>query len=113
MPKLIVAGDKSKTPGRKFMQYDPTVAGDLPSKELQALYDKQSASLKKHNADVAEFTTAMIGHIKAGGATFDPVVLLNYGKVAVAIDDGKSKKSAPTVPGSAVDWVKASVAMQA
>jgi hypothetical protein len=111
MPRLIVAGEKSKNPGRKFLQYDPAIKGDLPDAKAQSLYDKQAGTLAKHAVEEKEFTDYMVHLAKAGGATFEPVVLMNYKKVAIAIDDGKGRKAAPTVAGDAVNWAKVSAAL--
>jgi hypothetical protein len=99
--------------GRKLLQYDPNVKGDLPDKAAQDLYDAQATAHKTAKEATGTFIAYMIASAKKGGFIGEPFVLMNYGKVAVVIDNGTGSKKTATVPGSQVDWAKASAALAA
>lgn len=107
MPRIVTSGPKSKNPGRKFLQYDPAIPGEL-TKEQQALYDAQAKTLELHRKQVEAFVSKMKADAKAAGNTAEIAVMLNFGKVSIALDDGKSKRGAGkvTVPAASVDWAK-------
>ena len=112
MPKIVTAGPNSKNPGRKFLQYDPSIAGEL-SKEQQALYDAQAKTLELHRKQVDAFVSKMKADAKAAGNTAEIAVMLNFGKVSIALDDGKGKRrgKGTTVPSEQVDWAKVGAAL--
>lgn len=82
MPRIIVSGSKSKTPGKKYLQYDPAVKGDL-SPTAQKLYDAQNEAFKAYRKLEDAFVSHMKAEIKAAGTTADVVVMLRFGKVTI------------------------------
>lgn len=110
MPKLVIT-KTGENAGRRLMQYDPAIKNDLPDAKAQSLYDAQAAAHKAAKAATGDFIAYMVAQCKAGGFVGEPFVLMNYGKVAVVLDNGKGGKSGPTVPGAQVDWAKASAAL--
>ena len=84
MPRIIVSGPTSKNPGKKYLQYDPKVAGDL-SKTAQSLYDKQASAFKAYRDLETAFVNHMKAEIKAAGTAADIVVMLRFGKVTIDI----------------------------
>ena len=90
MPKIHVSGKDSKTPNRRFMQYDPTIKGDLPSTEAQASYDRLKAHTDGAKVETAKLTKIMQDCAKAQGCEFIPAVFVKWEKVSVAVDDGSS-----------------------
>lgn len=111
MPRMITSGEKSKNPGRKFLVFDPSIAGEL-TKDQQALYDAQKALHMKANAATDAFVAKMKADAKAAGNTSEIAVLLQYGKVSITLDDGRAGKvKAGNVPADAVDWTKVGAAL--
>ena len=84
MPRIIVSGSKSKNPGKKYLQYDPQVKGDL-SKTAQDLYDKQRVAFDAYRKLEDAFISHMKAEIKAAGTSADVVVMLRFGKVTIDI----------------------------
>lgn len=114
MPKTTVSGPESKNPGRVFLVFDPNVKGDLPDAKAQSLYDEQKASGEAHQKKRDLFIAYMQQIAVKGGMTEEPVVLLNFGKVSVTLDDGKGRKKAkaPELAGKDIDWTKVDLALQ-
>ena len=96
MPRIIETGAKSKNPGKKYLQYDPKVKGDL-SPTAQKLYDTALASYRDHQKLEAAFVNQMKAELKAAGTTAEIVVMLRYGKVTIDIADGSGRRGASAV----------------
>ena len=84
MPRIIISGPTSKNPGKKYLQFDPKVKGDL-SATAQSLYDKQALAFKAYRDLETAFVNHMKAEVKAQGTAAEIVVMLRFGKVTIDI----------------------------
>lgn len=114
MPKIVTSGEKSKNPGRKFLVYDPAIAGDMPT-HWQKMYDEQRDAQAKANALTDKFKAMVLADASKQGNTESLAVFLNFGKISVTIDDGNGRRASkvPQVKPTEVNWANVGAALKA
>jgi hypothetical protein len=112
MPKKVTT-KTGKNAGRKFLVYDPAIPGDLPKNWL-APYEEQKAAHAAATALTDKFIAMVQAEMKKGGNTDDLVVMLNFNKISITLDDGQGRRSAvPVVKPDQVNWANVGAALKA